>query len=134
MGGSGDREMVTADTVVWEAVADEAHTGEHAGKMASIAVAVVGVHNSAACKAVDIVEEAEKRSVEEERILATKEGMVEELSLFDQTTSDNLIALVLARDKIVAPGYEVLQWEMWAGNAHPRVHLSQPRARGLLVG
>ncbi|OAX34171.1 hypothetical protein K503DRAFT_774844, partial [Rhizopogon vinicolor AM-OR11-026] len=78
--------------------------------MAYIAVAVAEVHNSAACKVVDIVEEAEKRSVEEERILATREGIVEVLSLSGQTTSDNLIALVLARDEIVAPGYEMLQW------------------------
>ncbi|OAX36560.1 hypothetical protein K503DRAFT_772408 [Rhizopogon vinicolor AM-OR11-026] len=65
------------------------------------------------CKAIDIVEEVEKRSVEE-RILATSEGIVGELSLSGQTASDNLIAFVLARDEIVTPRYEVLQWGIWS--------------------
>lgn len=110
---------------------DEPDTGEHAGKVANIAGVVVRVsHNSVACKAVDMIEEAEKRFEEEEHILAMGEGIVGELRW---TTSNSLIVLVLARDETVALGYEVLRWGVRTGNVHPLVDLLQSNVRGLLV-
>lgn len=120
---------MAVDMAVLEMVVDEPDTGEHAGEVA-IAGDLVGVaHNSVACKAVDMIEEAEKR-FEEEHILAMGEGIVGELRW---TTGNSLIVLVLARDKTVALWYEVLQWRVRTGNVHPLVDLLQSKVRRLLV-
>jgi hypothetical protein len=120
---SGDEGMAAADMVVWEAEADESDTGGFVGKVANIAGTVAGVaHNPAACKTVDMVEEVARKFVEG-HILAMRVDIVGGSSLSGQTKGNNQIALVLARDETVALGYEMVQWEMRAGNAHPPVLL-----------
>lgn len=123
-----DEGVAGADIAGWATEPDGVDTGKAVEKMTRIAVVVVRVaaHNYGVYKIADMVEEAEVMFDKEERILATRECIVGEaekvivegeyiLAMRENIvgelgpTSNDWIAIVLARDEAVALGYGIVQ-------------------------